>query len=152
MLRDQLNDALKTSMKAKNTVAVSTLRLILAAIKDRDIAGRSKGVDDGISDAEILQVLQTMVRQRHESIEMYRKGDREELAVQEEKEIAVIQDFMPRQLDDQEMEDAIERVVADTGAVSIKDMGKAMGELRDLYAGQMDFGKAGAALKAKLTG
>jgi len=139
-------------MKEKNTVAVSTLRLILAAIKDRDIAGRSNGVDDGVPDEEILQVLQTMVRQRNESIEMYRKGNREELAQQEEQEIEVIQSFMPRQLDDAEMEAAIAEVIEATGASSIKDMGKAMGALRERYAGQMDFGKAGPALKSRLTG
>ena len=152
MIRDQLSDALKTSMKEKKQVAVSTLRLIQAAIKDRDIAARSKGVDDGISDEEILQVLQTMVRQRHDSIEMYTKGNRDELAEREAQEIEVIQAFMPRQLDDAEIEAAIDHVVEATGAVSIKDMGKAMGALRERYAGQMDFGKAGAALKARLAG
>ena len=152
MLRDRLNESLKSSMKEKNTVAVSTLRLILAAIKDRDIAARSNGVDGGIPDEEILQVLQTMVRQRNESIEMYRKGNREELAQQEEQEIEVIQTFMPRQLDDAEMEAAIAEVIEATGASSIKDMGKAMGALRERYAGQMNFGKVGPALKARLTG
>ena len=152
MLRDRLSDALKSSMKEKNQVAVSTLRLILTAIKDRDIAARSKGVDDGIPDDEILQVLQTMVRQRNESIEMYRKGNREELAQREEQEIEVIQGFMPKQLDEAEMEAAIAEVIEATGASSIKDMGKAMGALRERYAGQMDFGKAGPALKARLTG
>ena len=152
MIRDQLSDALKTSMKEKKQVAVSTLRLIQAAIKDRDIAARSKGVDDGISDDEILQVLQTMVRQRNESIEMYKKGARDELAAREAQEIEVIQGFMPRQLDDAEMETAIAEVIEATGAESIKDMGKAMGALREQYAGQMDFGKAGAALKQRLAG
>ena len=152
MLRDQLNEALKTSMKDKDRVAVSALRLIITAIKDRDIAARSKGVDEGIPDIEILQVLQTMVRQRHESIEMYRKGNREELAVQEEQEIKIIQRFMPRQLDEVEIENAIKLIIEETRAASIKDMGKAMGKLRERYAGQMDFGKAGAALKARLTG
>ena len=152
MLRDQLNEALKTSMKDKDRVAVSALRLIITAIKDRDIAARSKGVDEGIPDIEILQVLQTMVRQRHESIEMYRKGNREELAVQEEQEIKIIQRFMPRQLDEAEIENAIKLIIEETRAASIKDMGKAMGKLRERYAGQMDFGKAGVALKARLTG
>lgn len=151
MLRPRLSDALKTAMKAKDQVAVSTLRLILTAIKDRDIAARSKGNDEGISETEILQVLQTMVRQRHESIELYRKGNREELAQQEEAEIAVIESFMPRQLNDKEIEAAIGAVIEETGAGSIKDMGKAMGLLRERYAGQMDFGRAGALLKARLT-
>lgn len=151
MLRDRLSEELKTSMKEKNQVAVSTLRLILTAIKDRDIAARSKGVDDGINDSEILQVLQTMVRQRHDSIEMYKQGNRPELAAREEEEIAVIEGFMPRQLDDAEIAAAIASVIEDTGASSIKDMGKAMGALRERYAGQMDFGKASAMLKAKLS-
>ena len=152
MLRDEISGALKSSMKEKNQISVSTLRLIQAAIKDRDIAARSKGVDDGISDDEILQVLQTMVRQRNESIEMYKKGDRNELAEREAQEIEVIQGFMPRQLDDAEMDAAITEVIEATGAESIKDMGKAMGALRAQYAGQMDFGKAGAALKQRLAG
>ena len=152
MLRDEIISALKSSMKEKDPVAVSTLRLIQAAIKDRDIAARSKGVDDGISDDQILQVLQTMVRQRHESIEMYKRGNRDELAEREAQEIKVIQGFMPRQLNETETEAAIDEVVAATGAKSIKDMGKAMGTLRERYAGQIDFGKAGAALKARLAG
>lgn len=139
-------------MKEKNAVATSTLRLILTAIKDRDIAARSKGNDDGISDAEILQVLQTMVRQRHESIELYKQGGRQELADREASEIAVIEGFMPRQLDQAEIEAAISSVIDETGAGSIKDMGKAMGVLRERYAGQMDFGKASAVLKAQLAG
>ncbi|MEC8463755.1 MAG: GatB/YqeY domain-containing protein, partial [Pseudomonadota bacterium] len=129
MLRDDISSALKSSMKEKDPVAVSTLRLIQAAIKDRDIAARSKGVDDGISDDQILQVLQTMVRQRHESIEMYKRGNRDELAEREAQEIKVIQGFMPRQLNETETEAAIDEVVAATGAKSIKDMGKAMGAL-----------------------
>jgi uncharacterized protein YqeY len=151
MLRQRLNDSLKTAMKAKDQVAVSTLRLILTAVKDRDIAARTKGVDDGISDADILQVLQTMIRQRHESIALYKQGNREELADQEAREIQVIEGFLPRQLSDDEMTDAIRAVIEETGAGSIKDMGKAMGALRERYAGQMDFGKASAALKAALT-
>jgi uncharacterized protein YqeY len=152
MLRERLTATLKTSMREKNQVAVSTLRLILTAVKDRDIAARSKGVDDGISDADILQVLQTMVRQRHDSIEMYKQGNRPELAAREAEEITVIEGFMPRQLGDAEIEVAIASVIEDTGASSIKDMGKAMGALRERFAGQMDFGKASAMLKAKLSG
>ena len=152
MLRERLTATLKTSMKEKNQVAVSTLRLILTAVKDRDIAARSKGVDDGISDADILQVLQTMVRQRHDSIEMYKQGNRPELAAREAEEITVIEGFMPRQLGDAEIEVAIASVIEDTGASSIKDMGRAMGALRGRFAGQMDFGKASAMLKAKLSG
>ena len=151
MLRDRLSETLKSSMKEKKPVAVSTLRLILTAIKDRDIAARSKGVDDGISDTDILQVLQTMVRQRHDSIEMYTQGNRPELAAREAEEITVIEDFMPRQLGDAEIKAAIASVIEGTGARSIKDMGKAMGALRERFAGQMDFGKASAMLKAQLS-
>ena len=152
MLRERLDTDLKTAMKAREPRALSTIRLILTAIKDRDIAARSKGVDDGISDADILQVLQTMVRQRHDSIEMYKQGNRPELAAREAEEITVIEGFMPRQLGDAEIEVAIASVIEDTGASSIKDMGKAMGALRERFAGQMDFGKASAMLKAKLSG
>jgi uncharacterized protein YqeY len=151
MLRDRLSETLKSSMKEKKPVAVSTLRLILTAIKDRDIAARSKGVDNGISDTDILQVLQTMVRQRHDSIEMYTQGNRPELAAREAEEITVIEGFMPRQLGDAEIKAAIASVIEDTGASSIKDMGKAMGALRERFAGQMDFGKASAMLKAQLS-
>ena len=151
MLRDRLSETLKSSMKEKKPVAVSTLRLILTAIKDRDIAARSKGVDDGISDTDILQVLQTMVRQRHDSIDMYTQGNRPELAAREAEEITVIEGFMPRQLGDAEIEVAIASVIEDTGASSIKDMGKAMGALRERFAGQMDFGNASARLKAQLS-
>jgi uncharacterized protein YqeY len=152
MLRKRLGDSLKAAMKDKKPVAVSTLRLILTAVKDRDIAARSKGNDDGISDADILQVLQTMIRQRHESIAMYEQGNRPELAAQEAEEIAVIESFLPRQLDEAEMAAAIRDVVAETGADSIRDMGKAMGMLRERYAGQMDFARAGSLVKARLSG
>lgn len=151
MLRNRLSEALKSAMKEKDQIAVSTLRLILAAVKDRDIGARSKGGDEGISETEILNVLQTMVRQRNESIALYRKGGRDELADREEREIAVIEQFMPRQLGEEEITEAIAAAIAETGAESVKDMGKTMGLLRRRYAGRMDFGKAGAALKTQLT-
>ena len=151
-LREEIASSMKKALKAKDQVALATMRLISAALKDRDIAARPKGVDDGISDADILQVLQTMVRQRHDSIEMYKQGNRPELAAREAEEITVIEGFMPRQLGDAEIEVAIASVIEDTGASSIKDMGKAMGALRERFAGQMDFGKASAMLKAKLSG
>lgn len=151
MLREQLNDALKTSMKNKNEVGVATLRLILAALKDRDIAARSKGNSDGISDDEILGMLQSMIKQRRDSIEMYEKGGRLELAEQEAAEIAIIETFLPKQLDDDAMAEAIDAVIADVGAGGIKDMGKVMGALKGKYAGQMDFSKASGLVKAKLT-
>jgi uncharacterized protein YqeY len=150
MLRDQLNDALKTAMKDKNEVGVATLRLILAALKDRDIAARSKGVADGIKDDEILSMLQSMIKQRRDSIEMYEKGGRLELAEQEAAEIAIIEGFLPKQLGDDEAAQAVDAVIADVGAESIKDMGKVMGALKAKYAGQMDFGKASALVKARL--
>jgi uncharacterized protein YqeY len=150
-LRVRLNDALKTAMKGQDKRAVSTLRLILAAVKDRDIAHRGKGKPEGLTDEEILGVLQTMIRQRHESIELYRKGAREELAAEEEQEIKIIESFLPRQMTEDEMVAAVREVVAETGAASIKDMGKAMAALRERYAGRMDFAKASAAVRAQLS-
>lgn len=137
-------------MKSKDARAVSTLRLILAAIKDRDIVARGKGNSDGIGESEILQVLQTMIRQRQESIKLYEQGGRLELAQQEAEEIAIIEEFLPAQLDEAAVADAIRGVISEVGAKGIKDMGKAMGVLRERYAGQMDFGKASAALKERL--
>ena len=150
MLRSRLNDALKDAMKAKDILAVSTLRLILAALKDRDIAGRSKGNSDGISEDEILEMLQKMVRQRRDSIDMYSKGGREELAEREASEIAVIERFLPQALGEEEMRAAIDTVVAELDASSIKDMGRVMAELKQRFAGQMDFGKASAIVKELL--
>ena len=151
MLRQQLNDALKEAMKAQQSRAVSTLRLILAALKDRDIANRTEDADDGgISDDQILQLLQSMIKQRRDSIEAYLKGGRQELADGEAEEIDIIQRFLPDQMDDKELAKAVEQVIAETGASSIKDMGNVMGMLRGKFAGQMDFGKASALVKARL--
>ena len=151
MLRQQLNDALKEAMKAQQSRAVSTLRLILAALKDRDIANRTEDADDGgISDDQILQLLQSMIKQRRDSIEAYLKGGRQELADGEAEEIDIIQRFLPDQMDDKELAEAVEQVIAETGASSIKDMGNVMGMLRGKFAGQMDFGKASALVKARL--
>ena len=151
-LRTRLNDALKTAMKAKEALAVSTVRLILAAIKDRDIAARSKGNMEGLADEEILGVLQTMIRQRQESAEMYQKGNRPDLVAQELGEIKIIEGFLPQQMSEAEMAEAIGAVVAETGAAGMKDMGKAMAALRAKYAGRMDFGKASALIRQKLAG
>ena len=151
MLRTRLNDALKAAMKAKDELSVSTLRLILAALKDRDIAARSKGNKDGIPDGEVLGLLQSMIKQRHESIAAYEKGGRMDLARQEAGEITVIEGFLPRQMGDAEMAAAIDAVIAGIGATSLKDMGKAMGALKQQYAGKMDFGKASALVKARLS-
>lgn len=150
MLRVQLNDALKQAVLAKDTCSVTTVRLILAALKERDIAARGSGNTDGISDDEITQLLQSMVKQRRESIEMYTKGNRPELAEQEACEIAVIEKFLPRQLSDDEIEKVVKDEVSDIGATCLKDMGRTMAGLRDKYAGCMDFAKAGAVAKKLL--
>ena len=152
MFREQLPEALKAALKDKDERAVSTLRLIMAALKDRDIAARSKGNMDGIPEDEILQMLQTMVKQRRESISMYEKGGRLELAEQEGEEIAIIQRFLPEQLDEAATKAAVDKTIADIGAGGLKDMGAVMGALRENYAGQMDFGKASAIVKARLSG
>lgn len=148
MLRQRINDDVKTAMKAKDP-ALSGLRLIQAAIKDKDIAARP-GNMNGVSDAEIIDMLQKMVRQRQESIEMYQKGNRPELAAKEQAEIDVIQNYLPKQLSEAETAAAIAAVVAETGAASIKDMGKVMGVLKERFAGQLDFAKIGPMVKAKL--
>ena len=150
-LRTRLNDALKSAMKAKDQRAVSTVRLILAALKDRDIAARSKGKSEGIDDTEILQMLQTMVKQREDSIALYEKGGRLELAQQEQEEIDIIRSYLPKQLSDAEIADAINQVVDELGATSLKDMGRTMAVLRERYAGQMDFAKASSVVKSRLS-
>ncbi|MBF5095311.1 GatB/YqeY domain-containing protein [Azospirillum sp. INR13] len=141
-LRTQFNDSLKDAMRAKDQRAVSTLRLILTELKNRDIDARSRGVTDGIDEASILSMLQGMVKQRNESAGMYEQGGRPELAQQEREEIAVIERFLPKQMTDEESAGAIDAIVAELGASSIKDMGKVMAELKARHAGQMDFAKA----------
>ena len=150
MLRNRLNDALKEAMKAKDQCAVSTLRLILAALKDRDICVRGNGNQDGISDEDILELLQKMVRQRHDSIEQYTNGNRPELAKRESDEIEVIERFLPEPLDETDMRGAIEDVLGELDAKTIKDMGRVMGALKERYPGRMDFGKASAIVKQAL--
>ncbi|MBF0333599.1 MAG: GatB/YqeY domain-containing protein [Alphaproteobacteria bacterium] len=150
MLRTRLNDSLKAAMLARDARTVSTVRLILAALKDRDIAARGRGVTEGISDEDILQMLQSMVKQRRESIALYEQGGRLELAQQEAEEIDIIGRFMPRQLSAEEMEEAIAAVIAETGAGGLKDMGRTIALLRERYAGQMDFSKASAIVKRQL--
>lgn len=149
-MRTALNDALKSAMKEKDSLAVSTLRLIQAALKDRDIAARSKGNDDGISEDEILGLLQSMIKQRRESIAAYTKGGRHELAEREAGEIAVIERFLPQQMTADEMAEAVGAVITELEASSLKDMGKVMGALKERYPGSMDFGKASALVKARL--
>jgi hypothetical protein len=151
MLRQDIRDALKTAMKAKDQRAVSTLRLILAALKDRDIAARGEGGrDDGISDDAILEMLQKMIKQRHESIEQYDKGGRPDLVREEREEIEIITRFLPRQMTPDEVASAVDEVVGEIGAASIKDMGKTMGALKERYAGRMDFAKAARLVKERL--
>ena len=151
MHRARIDDTLKTAMKAKQTHTVATVRLIKAALKDRDIAARSKGNHDGITDDEILSMLQSMIKQRRESVEMYEKGGRAELAEQEAGEITIIETFLPEQMDDKAVSGAIEEAIKEVEASSLKDMGKVMRILKQRFAGQMDFSKASAGVKAKLT-
>ncbi len=150
-MRTRLRDALKIAMKGKDAPKVSTLRLILAAIKDRDIAARGKGNKDGVTDDEVLSLLQSMIKQRHESIALYEKGARMELAQREAEEIAVIEEFLPEQMSDDEMAAVITAVIGDVGATSLKDMGKAMAALKENHAGTMDFSKASAMVKERLS-
>ena len=150
MLRTRLSDTLKSSMKEKNERSVSTLRLILAALKDQDIAARGKGNKEGLSDDQILSLLQSMIKQRRESIKLYEQGGRMELAQREAEEIGVIEEFLPEQMSHDEMAIVITRIIGEVGAESLKDMGKAMGALKEQYAGQMDFAKASAMGKERL--
>ena len=150
MLRDDLNLALKSAMKAKETRSTTTLRLIMAAIKDRDIAAREKSNFDGIDDQEILALLQKMVKQRRESIDIYEKAGRTDSAQQEREEIEVIERFLPRAMSEEEIAEAVAKVIEETEASSVKDMGKVMAQLRSLYTGQMDFGKASGLIKERL--
>ncbi|MCH8238350.1 MAG: GatB/YqeY domain-containing protein [Proteobacteria bacterium] len=151
MLRTRLSDALKIAMKGKDGRSVSTLRLILAALKDRDIAARGKGNQDGVSDDEVLGLLQSMIKQRRESIELYEKGGRMELAQGEAEEISVIEGFLPEQMSEDEIAAVITGVLGEVGAESLKDMGKVMTALKEQFAGQMDFGKASAIVKERLS-
>ncbi len=150
MLRQRLSDALKDALKSKDQIGLSTVRLILAALKDRDIAARGKGNMDGISEEEILGLLQGMIKQRQESIVLYEKGGRCELAEQERGEIVVIERFLPKQMGEDEVAKAVREAISETGAQSLKDMGKAMAALKGRYAGQMDFAKASALVKQTL--
>ena len=149
-MRETINAAMKQAMRDKEALRLSTLRLVMAAIKDRDIALRVDGVEHSIGDDEILAILGKMIKQRKDSAQAYENADRTELAQQELSEIKIIQEYLPKQLSDAEVEEAVQKAIADTGAESIRDMGKVMGILKTNYTGQMDFGKAGGALKALL--
>jgi len=150
MLRDDVSEALKVAMKAKDQRATSTLRMILAAIKDRDIAARGQGNAGGIGDADVVKVMQAMIKQRQESIELYKKGARQDLVDQETQEIAIIQRFLPEQMTAAEMEKAVADAARELGAAGLKDMGRTMAHLREKYGGRMDFAQAGAQLKKLL--
>lgn len=151
MLRMNLNDALKQAMLTKDKRTVSTVRLILAALKDRDIAARGQGNVEGIGETEILQMLQAMVRQRLESITLYEQGGRFDLARQEKEEITVIERFLPSQLSEREMMAAIDAIIGDLGAQGLKDMGRVMTILRTHYASRMDFARASIQVKERLS-
>jgi uncharacterized protein YqeY len=149
-MRDRLQAAMKDAMRAKEAARLSTLRLINAAIKDRDIAARGDGQDEGVSDADILGILGKMVKQRQESARAYEDGGRLELAEKELDEIKVIEEFLPRQLEAEEVSAAIAEAIEEAGATSIRDMGKVMAVLKGRYTGQMDFGAVGPRIKEML--
>ncbi len=151
-LRAQLNDAMKEAMKAKDAKRLATVRLILAALKDRDIAARSETNKELVGDDDILTMLAKMIKQREESATAFDAGNRPEMAAGEREEIAVIRTFMPAQMDDAALKDAVTKTIAEVGASSVKDMGKVMAVLKERFAGQMDFSKASAATKDALSG
>lgn len=150
--RTELTNAMKDAMRAKDELTLNTVRMIISKMKAEDIEARPKGNMDGISDNEILSLMQGMVKQRQESAKMYRDGGRPELAEKEDAEIAIIEKFLPAQMSDADVESAVAELIASVGASGIKDMGKVMAELKANYAGQLDMGKAGAIVKQKLAG
>jgi len=150
MLREAFSERLKAAMRAKDSRTLSAVRLILAGLKERDVAARGNGNTEGIGDPEILRLLQSMVKQRRESIVLYRQGNRPELAAQEEAEIAVIESFLPTPMNDEEIAAAAKAAIADSGAAGLKDMGRVMAALRERHAGVMDMAKAGAVVKQLL--
>jgi hypothetical protein len=150
MLRDDINNALKHAMKAKDERAVSTLRMVNATLKNADIEARGAS-KPALGEAEVLSILQKMIKQRQESVELYQKGGRDDLVKQEQREIDIISGYLPKQMSDDELKAAIAAVVKDTGAASIKDMGRVMAALKERYAGQMDFAKAGGLVKSQLS-
>lgn len=151
MLRDDLQKSLKEAMLAKDAVTTSAVRMIIAGQKEKDVEARGKGQEKA-TDAELLSMMQGMIKQRNDSIKMFIEGNRPELADKEKAEIAVIERFLPKQMSEAEAEAAVKAVIAETGAASMKDMGKVMGALKARYAGQMDFGKVNVLVKAQLGG
>jgi uncharacterized protein YqeY len=150
-LRSRINTAMKQAMKDKSAERLSTIRLINAAIKDRDIAARTEGKENGVGDDEVLAILAKMTKQRQESAKTYEEAGRLDLSERELAEIKVIEEFLPRQLTDSEIQSAISEAINEVGASSIRDMGKVMGTLKSKYAGQMDFGAVGALVKNSLS-
>ena len=150
MLREAINNAVKDAMKAKEERKLSTLRMVNSTIKNADIEARGQG-KPALSDEDALGVLQKMIKQRHESVELYDKGGRPELAAQEREEITIISHYLPRQMTDQEIHDTIGALVKETGASAMKDMGRVMAALKERYAGKLDFGKASGAVKKMLS-
>jgi uncharacterized protein YqeY len=151
-LRTRLNDDLKTAMRAKDERVVATVRLILAALKEKDIAARPSGNTAGIDDAGIMQMMNGMIKQRRDSIALYQQGGRPELAQKEQDEIDVIQRYLPQQMSEAEVAAAVKAAIADTGAASIKDMGKVMAVLKEKHAGKMDFASVSGVVKQQLAG
>ncbi len=151
MLREKLTEAMKDAMRAKDQAALGTIRLILAKLKDADIAARTEASREGVADDRVLSLMQGMIKQRNESIALYEKGNRTDLADKEKAEIAVIERFLPQQMDEAAVEAAVREAIAASGATSIKDMGGVMAALKGKYAGQMDFAKASAAVKKALS-
>lgn len=151
MLRTELNDALKTSLRNQEKRSVATIRLILAALKDRDICARGRGNSEGVEDSEILDMFQSMIKQRRDSIAMYEQGGRCELAEREQEEIDVIAKFMPEQMGDDDIRAAVSEVITQLEASSLKDMGRVMAALKETYSGRMDFGRASSVVKENLT-
>jgi uncharacterized protein YqeY len=151
MLREKFNEALKDAMRAKDARKVGTLRLINSALKDKDIEARGLGKAP-LNDEEVLALLQKMIKQRNDSIEAYEKAGRGDLVAQEQEEKAIIEAYLPQQMDLEEVKAAVKSVIASTGAASVKDMGKVMGELKAKFAGKMDFSKANGVVKELLSG
>lgn len=149
--REKINAAMKDALKNKEMERLATIRLITAAMKDKDINSRTEGRNDGIDESGVLSLLQSMIKQRRESSSIFRQNGRPELADKEDAEIAVIESFLPQQLSDEDVAKAIDEIISSTGASGIKDMGKVMAELKTKYAGQLDMGKAGGVIKQKLS-
>jgi uncharacterized protein YqeY len=150
-IRDDITAAMKTAMRAKDAETLSAVRLIMAKLKDADIAARPKGVEQ-ISDDEVLGMLRSMIKPRREAIELYEKGNRPELAAKEQAEITVIEGFLPRALNEEEMQAAVREAVAATGAASVKDMGRVMAALKETHGAALDMARIGAIVKAQLAG